>query len=73
MSDATDTRDRVIRVETKLESIEQDMAEIKKTVNEIHETFVAAKGARWAIMGSLPVIGFMSSYLPELFKYLYKG
>jgi hypothetical protein len=68
-----DTRDRVIRVETKLESMEADMADIKKTINEIHDAFMGAKGAKWAIMGSLPVLGALSTYLPDLFKYINKG
>lgn len=73
MSDATDTRDRVIRVETKLEGMENDLTEIKKSLNEIHDAFMGAKGAKWAIMGSLPVLGALSTYIPELFKFINKG
>lgn len=73
MSDATDTRDRVIRVETKLEGMESDLTEIKKSLNEIHDAFMGAKGAKWAIMGSLPVLGALSTYIPELFKFINKG
>ena len=67
-----DTRDRVIRVETKLQTMEADMAEIKETLSEIRDAFVSAKGAKWAIMGSLPIMGALSTYLPDLFKY-FKG
>lgn len=73
MSDATDTRDRVIRVETKLEGMESDLTEIKKSLNEIHDAFMGAKGAKWAIMGSLPVLGALSTYIPDLFKFINKG
>ena len=73
MSDSSDTRDRVIRVETKLEGMESDLTEIKKSLNEIHDAFMGAKGAKWAIMGSLPVLGALSTYIPELFKFINKG
>ncbi len=73
MSDSSDTRDRVIRVETKLEGMESDLTEIKKSLNEIHNVFMGAKGAKWAIMGSLPVLGALSTYIPELFKFINKG
>ena len=73
MSDSSDTRDRVIRVETKLEGMESDLTEIKKSLNEIHDAFMGAKGAKWAIMGSLPVLGALSTYIPELFKFISKG
>lgn len=72
MSD-TDTRDRLIRVETKVEGVESDIAEMKKTLGEIHAAFLGAKGARWALMGSLTVIGFVLSYVPSLLSYFHKG
>lgn len=73
MSDATDTRDRVIRVETKLENIEADMVEIKKTLGEIHTAFVGAKGAKWMLMGSLTILGALLTYLPSIFGFINKG
>ena len=66
-------RERLVRIETKFESLEKDFAEVKGTLKEIHETFVQAKGARWAITSSLFVLGIFSTYLPELFKYFNKG
>lgn len=73
MSDTTDTRDRVIRVETKLESIEESMVEMKATLLEIHTAFVGARGAKWALMGSLTIIGTIIGLIPGLLGLFNKG
>jgi uncharacterized membrane-anchored protein len=73
MDNENEFRERLVRIETKFEGLEDDFKEVKNTLSEIHTAFIGAKGAKWAIMGSLPIIGFMMSYLPELFKYFNKG
>lgn len=53
MSDETDTRDRVIRMEVELEQVKKDIkevkdnvSEVKGTVDEIKDLLTQAKGVR---------------------------
>lgn len=56
MSDETDTRDRVIRMEVELEQVKKDVKavdekvdDVKKAVGEIKDLLTQAKGAQRAI------------------------
>lgn len=69
----TEIRERLVRIETKFEGLEEDFTEVKSTLKEIHESFVQAKGAKWAITSSIFVLGVLSTYMPDLFRYFNKG
>ncbi len=60
MSD--DTRDKVIRLETKVESLERKLCEAVGKLDEIHGAFLQAKGARYIIVGSAAVAGAITGF-----------
>lgn len=68
MSD--DTRDRVIRLEAEMSAMRRDFDFMNEKVTEMHSILLAAKGARWGIIGAASVGGFVlakaSSLLPWL-------
>jgi hypothetical protein len=65
-----DTRDRVIRIETKLEHLEEALSENSKTLNEISRAFNNAKFAKTFIVGAATCAGFLASYVPTIAHWL---
>jgi len=49
MTDGTDTRDRVIRMETELKTLKEDVQQIDRKVDEIHDILTQARGAQKTI------------------------
>ncbi|MCA6108085.1 hypothetical protein [Bradyrhizobium cenepequi] len=68
MTDDTDTRDRVIRLETKLEAVTAQLADMQKKVNCMYELLMQARGVRWMIIGMAAFAGFCASFAA---KYLH--
>lgn len=69
MSDfETDTRDRVIRMETELKTLKKDVEDVSKKVDEIHTLLTEARGAQKAIRfliwlsGSSLFVGALTYY-----------
>lgn len=58
----TDTRDRVIRLETKLGHVEQQLSEMQPKLNEMHDLLMQARGARWMIVAVAALAGFLASF-----------
>ena len=50
MSGGNDTRDRVIRLEARLEQLTRDVAGMDGKVTEIYALLQQARGARWVIV-----------------------
>jgi hypothetical protein len=50
MNTANDTRDRVIRLEAKVEQLTRDVAGMDGKVTEIYALLQQAKGARWILV-----------------------
>lgn len=50
MSDAKDTRDRVIRLEARVEQLTRDIAGMDGKVTEIYALLQQARGARWILV-----------------------
>ena len=73
MVDDAEFRERLVRIETKFEGLEEDVQEVRKTLSEIHTAFVGAKGAKWALMGSLTIIGAVIGFIPGLLGLFNKG
>lgn len=55
-----DTRDRVIALEVKMDTLSRDVQEMNKKLTEVHDIFLQSKGARWAILGMSGLAGFLS-------------
>lgn len=70
MSDASDTRDRVIRVETEMAAVKQQLKDVNTKLDEIHEIFLQAKGARYFIIIAAGFFGFLSAWFPTLVSYI---
>lgn len=70
MSDASDTRDRVIRVETEMAAVKQQLKDVSEKLDQIHEIFLQAKGARYMIIGAAAVFGFVSAWLPSFVAWI---
>lgn len=57
-----DTRDMVVRLETKVEHIERQLNDVQNTVNEMHDLLMQAKGLRSMIIVMAAVAGFVASF-----------
>jgi hypothetical protein len=62
MSDDTDTRDRVIRLETQVDHMTMQLNDMQQKVNAMHDLLMQAKGMRWLIIGMAAVAGFLASF-----------
>lgn len=60
---ADDTRDRVVALEVKVEHLSQTVKSMDKNVTEMHELLLKAKGARYVLVLSAAVGGFISAKL----------
>lgn len=56
-----DTRDRLIKLESKVEHMSDTLDEVSTTVKELNTLLQQAKGAKWAIMGAAAIGGFVSA------------
>ena len=59
-------RERLARLETKVEHLSQSLTDTHAKVTEMHELLLQAKGARWVIVGIAGVAGYVASYLPKV-------
>lgn len=73
MSMESDTRDRVIRLEAKVEEMSRRQAETSTKVTEMHELLLKARGAKYVIVGSAAIGGFISGKLAYLFPWMGGG
>jgi hypothetical protein len=68
MTPEQDTRDRVIRLEAELDALTKSVEQMANKVTEMHELLLRAKGAKYIIVGSAAIGGFLSAkmahYLP---------
>lgn len=62
----TDTRDRVIRLETQMEHMEKTLASMSAKVDSMHALLQQARGARWFLIGIAMVIGAAGGFLVKL-------
>ena len=72
MSIESDTRDRVIRMEAYIEALQQDNLEMKSKINEMHEIFTQAKGARAILVVLASLSGFIAAWIPTIFGWFTK-
>jgi predicted esterase YcpF (UPF0227 family) len=70
MSIETDTRDRVIRLEAKVEEMARQQAETNQKVTAMHELLMQARGAKYVIVGSAAIGGFLSAKLAHFLPWM---
>lgn len=68
MSD--DTRDKVISLEVKVEHLSKVIEDMDEKITELHEIMIAARGAKWAILGVAGMAGFLAAKLSPLVAWL---
>jgi hypothetical protein len=66
-----DTRDRVIRLEAEVQNLEDKVSGMSRKVDEMHAILLQAKGARWVIVGSAAIAGFIASFLFKIIPWSY--
>jgi hypothetical protein len=70
MTDQTDTRDRVIKLERDLEHLTRTVDEMAIHVKEMRDLFLQAKGARWFIITAASVGGFIAAKIGAFIPWL---
>jgi uncharacterized protein YPO0396 len=70
MSVQSDTRDRVIKVESDLEHLKKQVDDMSSKVTELHTLLMQARGARWAILAMAAIGGFVSAKLSAFLPWL---
>lgn len=57
-----DTRDRVIRLETEIDHITEQLNDMQKKVTAMHDLLMQAKGMKWLIVTMAALAGFAASF-----------
>lgn len=70
MSIDTDTRDRVIRLESVVEAQAKTIEDMNAKVTEMHLLLMQAKGAKYVIVGSAAIAGFVAAKLSTILPWL---
>jgi hypothetical protein len=70
MSESTDTRDRVIKLESDLKHLTDSVESMSTKVTAMHDLLQAARGARWIIITAAAIGGFVSAKLTTLMPWL---
>lgn len=63
MTDASDTRDRVIKLETDMKHLTEKVDDMAAKVSAMHDLLQQAKGVKWLIVTAAAVGGFVSAKL----------
>jgi hypothetical protein len=70
MSDASDTRDRVIALEADVKHLSAKVDDMADKVTAMHELLVQARGLKWFIVTAAAVGGFLSAKIAALLPWL---
>lgn len=70
MSDQTDTRDRVIKLESDLRHLTDAVDGMSAKVTDMHNLLQQAKGARWIIITAAAIGGFLSAKLAAFMPWM---
>lgn len=71
MTIESDTRDKVIRLETEVAHLRSDVAAMRGQLTELTEIFQQAKGARWVLIVSVAIGGFIAAKVSPLLALLW--
>jgi hypothetical protein len=70
MTDQTDTRDRVIKLESDLRHLTDSVESMSTKVTAMHDLLQQARGARWLILTAAAIGGFVSAKLAAFVPWL---
>jgi hypothetical protein len=70
MTEATDTRDRVIKLESDLQHLTNAVESMSAKVTAMHDLLNQARGARWLILTAAAIGGFVSAKLAAFVPWL---
>jgi hypothetical protein len=70
MSESTDTRDRVIKLESDLKHLTDSVESMSTKVTAMHDLLQQARGARWLILTAAALGGFVSAKLAAFMPWL---
>jgi hypothetical protein len=70
MTDQTDTRDRVIKLESDLRHLTDSVESMSTKVTAMHDLLQQARGARWLILTAAAIGGFVSVKLAAFVPWL---
>jgi hypothetical protein len=70
MSDSTDTRDRVIKLESDMKHLTATVDDMSVKVSAMHDLLNQARGARWLIITAAALGGFVSAKLAPLLPWI---
>lgn len=59
-------RERITVLEASSRHMTEQVEDIHKKVEEMHEVLLKAKGAKWVIVGSAGIIGFLASLVTHI-------
>jgi hypothetical protein len=70
MTDLTDTRDRVIKLESDLRHLTDSVEGMSAKVTAMHDLLQQAKGARWIIITAAAIGGFVAAKVGAFIPWL---
>jgi hypothetical protein len=70
MSESTDTRDRVIKLESDLKHLTDSVESMSAKVTAMHDLLNQARGARWLILTAAAIGGFVSAKVAAFVPWL---
>jgi hypothetical protein len=63
--------ERLAMLEERVKNIRDDVADIKKSVDEVRDIILQGKGAKWALLGMVGIVSsFLSIMAHKLFPFL---
>ena len=62
--------ERITRLETQHENVEEKLDNMIKKLDQVHEVFLQAKGAKWILVAGAALAGVLATYVPTLISYL---
>lgn len=65
-------QERIAVLETKLEQITRTLEHISDRLDELHETWQKAKGAKWVLLGLFGVAAFLGTKLSVIATWLFE-
>ncbi|WP_454626985.1 hypothetical protein [Bradyrhizobium cenepequi] len=67
-----DTRDRVIRLETQVDHMNEQLNDMQGKVNAMHDLLMQARGMRYLIIGMAALAGFFASFAAKYLPFTSK-